>query len=89
MKIIQSISFDEDGVVVQYADSRDVRVRGQVVMQRLVRIERSHQDYSDDIEEIEHNTKRMLKNALEDWEESEPWVPPVEDDGDDDKGMGE
>lgn len=87
-RVVQSVSFDEGGVTVQYADLKDVRVEGQVALQHLARIEVSHPDYAEDIEDLQRRALRLLKNALEDWQDSPAWTPEVDDD-DQDEGMGE
>lgn len=89
-RVVQSITFDEEGVVIQYADLKDVRVDGHVALQHMARIEAGHPDYGDDIEDLQRRALVTLKNALEDWEDSPAWTPPDSDDtDDDDRGMGE
>lgn len=87
---VQSITFMEDGVVVQYIDTAtDVRVKGQVVRQTQLSLSAKHPDYRDDIEGLHVKAVRMLKNALEDFEESDPVLPSDAPDVDEaEKGMG-
>lgn len=88
-RYILSIQLDDEGVVVHYTQHPfDVRVEGQVSLQHVARIEASHPDYRDDIEDLVRVARRLLANALEDWETSDPFVPRDEDD-DDERGMGE
>ena len=66
----------------------DVRVQGQVVMQRHVTLAPSHPDYADDIDLLRRQVVKVLRNALEDFHNSEPYDP-RNDDEDDDRGLGE
>lgn len=86
---IQQVAFTEGGLVVQYAElPTDVRARGRLVMGHQLSISAAHPDYREDIEALYRKTQRLLANALEDFEEAEPYTPEDEDD-DEIKGMGD
>lgn len=87
---IGGITFDEQGLVIHYTSSTDVRVGGRLLQTHSLHLHRSHPDYGEDMEALHLKAERILKNALEDFEESEPWVPPADDnEEDDERGMGE
>ncbi len=87
---IFALNFDEQSVVVSYMHvPTDVRVGGQVAVQHQARLDIAHPDYAEDIETLQRLARRMLSNALEDFQNSEPWDPETDDDADDDRGMGE
>lgn len=87
--VIEGIQFHPEGCVIAFFDPTDMRVDGRVVVTRQASISRKHPDYNDDIEGLHHKALRMLKNALEDWQDSEPWQPEDDTDDDDERGMGE
>lgn len=72
MMVVQSLSFLEDGsVAVTYMDSTtDVRNRELLVMhhQLLIRPGTQGKDYLDEIEDVRDAVKRLLDDALEDWQ---------------------
>lgn len=81
------ISPNGDLIEIAYSDlPNDARVQGQVVMMRSVQIDLRHPDYREDAELVVAQVTRLLKTALEDWEESEPYVPAEA--GEEDGGMG-
>lgn len=81
------ISPDGDLLEVAYSDlPNDARVQGQVVMMRSVQIDLRHPDYREDADLLVGQATRLLKNCLEDFEESEPYVPA--DEGEEEEGMG-
>lgn len=87
---VAQVAFDaEGGLIIGYMQSTDVRVQGAVVMQRQVRLDGRHPDYAEDIEALQRKAVKVLRNALEDFESSEPWTPEDEGDEDDERGMGE
>jgi hypothetical protein len=90
---ISSIQFADDGVAIQYVQlPDDIRVRGRVVVAHQIQLSASHPDYREDIASLHARAVKALRNALEDFADSEPYVP-EDDDGDteddDDRGMGE
>jgi hypothetical protein len=87
---IHHIEFGEGAVEIGYTDfPADVRVKGAVVMMRQVTIDLRHPDYREDGDLLMAQAARMLRNVLEDFEDSEPHQPAAEpDDDDDDEGMG-
>lgn len=86
--MIESITFHPEGVVITFFDPTDVRVGGRAVMSRQISLSRKHPDYEEDMDRLHAKALRVLKNGLEDWTGSEPFVPDT-DDEDDDRGMGE
>jgi hypothetical protein len=83
---VVGIRFEEQALVIQYQLPTDVR-RSMVVSSQLM-LDRGHPDYGDDYENLLHKARKVLVNALDDFDQSEPWEPPEEDD-DQDRGMGE
>lgn len=88
---IHSVIFEHDSLVIGYIElPTDVRVEGQAILQRQMRLMLTHPDYSEDAVRLEDRVVRVLRNALEDFTESAPYEPGPEPDSDDDeKGMGE
>lgn len=82
---IVSITFEGDVVNMQYLTATDVRVNGYVGLAHQIQLSMEHPDYAEDALLLERQAQRMLRNALEDWSESEPWTP---DDDSDDEEMG-
>jgi len=89
---IHTIQISGDGrVAISYTDfPNDVRVGGQVIMERSVTIDLKHPDYEADAALMIGQAQRLLKNALEDFEESEPGFEPEPEKpaDDDDEGLG-
>ena len=86
---ITGIAFEGDCLTISFIDlPTDVRVEGQVVMQKQVRLLMSHPDYNEDALRLHDRAVKVLRNALEDFENSVPYIP-EDDDEDDEKGMGE
>lgn len=90
---IGSVSFEPEGISVQYLEvPNDIRVRGKLVRQHQLQISARHDDYREEIEALHRRVQRLLTDVLEDFEQSEPYVPEPDDqdeDEDDEKGMGE
>ena len=77
MKIeISGVTFTQGGLIIQWIDlETDVRVKGYVVHQHQVTLDAEHPDYRADIQGLHDKAVRVLRNALEDFEESEPERP--------------
>lgn len=88
---ISSIQFADEGIAIQYVEiPNDIRVQGQVVVNHQVQLSADHPDYRDDIVSLHTRAVKVLRNALEDFANSEPYVPAKDDiDDDEDRGMGE
>lgn len=88
---IFSVDFAGDSLVLNFMEMpTDVRVRGQVVQQRSLRLDLAHPDYAEDARLLQDLATRALRNALEDFTSSEPHNPSTDPDEDDDeRGMGE
>lgn len=87
---VNSVVVDEDSVTIQYMHlPHDVRVRGRVVQQHQVTLHRSHPDYDEDAERIVALLRKVLLNALDDFDASSPYVPEVDEEEDDDRGLGD
>lgn len=76
MIAISTVTFIEDGsVLVTYMDpTTDVRNRGLVIKTHQVRVlpGQGGKDYEDEIEDIRDAVKRLLKEALEDFDHTDP-----------------
>lgn len=86
---VQSLTFDNDSLVIVYmAVPGDMREA--IVQTHQIRLSLEHTDYAEDADALQHKAVRALKNALEDFTTSEPYdLSEVDDDTDDDRGMGE
>ena len=89
---IHQITFGEDErgpiIHVAYFDTDNLRVKGNVALVTTAEISLSHPDYAEDATALAEAAMRLLVNALDDFEDSEPWVPPKAPRGDEDEGMG-
>lgn len=85
---VAAVRFTDEGAVVDFIVlPTDVRMDGQLVMQRQLAIEATrHPDYREDVLKLHDRVVRMLKNALEDFEESGPYVPEPPTSEDDEMG---
>lgn len=87
---IHNIYFESDQLVIGYIElPTDVRVEGKAIQQHQLRLSAEHPDYAEDMTLLHDMAVRALKNALEDFNSTEPYVPALPDEDDDDKGMGE
>lgn len=88
---ITSITFADEGMAVQYIElPTDVRVDGRVVLTHQIQLHAAHPDYREDIRRLHDRAVKAVRNALEDFHNSEPYDPQKDDDDDDDElGMGE
>ena len=88
---IHSVQFGEDGCAIAYMQvPTDIRVQGRVIASHQVQLHASHPDYRADIRELADLAQKVLTNALEDFNASDPFIPGLGDDEDDDeRGMGE
>ena len=86
---IHQIGFGDKVIEIAYTDfPADVRVGGKVTMFRSVTIDLTHPDYAEDAEDLDRCIRRLLRNALEDFDDSPPHEVPKKDDESDDEGMG-
>lgn len=86
---VYSVTFAAEGLAIEYRElPTDVRVQGALIASHQLQLHAGHPDYREDIEKLQNRAVKVLKNALEDFRDSEPYVPDEEDD-DDEKGMGE
>ena len=81
-----SVRFEDRSLAIQYQMGTDVR-RHMIVSSSLM-LDRGHPDYGDDYENLLHKVRKIVANALEDFADSEPYLPEA-DDEDNEKGMGE
>lgn len=89
MKQIQGITFEEGGVVFQYADTDHIRKDGSLQMMRTMFVG-SHADYRDGLADLQDKALEVLEDALEDFATADVVdLESDDDDDDDDKGMGE
>lgn len=86
---IDSVAFHEGGMVISFMRvPTDVRAGGTLAQHHQLRLDARHPDYRDDMEDLHRKAVKVLKNALGDFEGSDPFEPDMTDD-DDDRGMGE
>lgn len=85
MKIIHSVVFNGDSVVLQYMDESDVRLDGGVFVTHSLTVSRNA-DYADEIAVVEDGAMDLLTDVLGDFAKSLPYDPrtDVEEDDDDD-----
>jgi hypothetical protein len=83
MKVIRSITFEGDSVVMQYMDETDVRVEGYVYLTHQLTVA-TGQDYDDEIRAVEEAAQDLLRDVMEDFTTSRPYDPAVDDEDDDD-----
>lgn len=88
---ISSIMFSDEGFAVQYIElPTDVRVEGQVICTHTIQLHAAHPDYREDMERLHDRAVKAVRNALDDFNASEPYErPQADDDDDDERGMGE
>lgn len=91
---INTIQWVEGGVAVSYFDSAsDARVGGALVKTHQLMISATHPDYREDIYQLARIAERLLANCLEDFDDSEPYEPDVDEDEEADdapiRGMGD
>lgn len=84
---ISSLAFSDEGVQISYVRlPTDVRENG-MVQQRTLLVAATA-NTGDDIAELHDHVVEALRSWVEDYDESEVYVPRPDDD-DDDRGMGE
>ena len=87
---IHTVMFEADSLLIGYMEiPTDVRVGGQVVLQRQIRCSLGHPDYAEDAANLTDRVKKILANVLEDFADSDPYVPEDPADENDELGMGE
>lgn len=70
---IDTLHFTDEGLTVQYMEvPGDIRSGGALVMGRQLSLSAKHPDYAEDLELLRRSATRVLRNALDDWETSEP-----------------
>jgi hypothetical protein len=86
---INSITWVPEGIVIAYMCRTDVRAKGHLMGQHSLSLHRDHPDYREDMDKLHDRALAALLNALEDFEESEPWEGDDEvSEDDEEKGMG-
>lgn len=85
---VTQLAWTDEGLTIQYFTDQDLRGLGKVMAQHGLSLHASHPDYREDIERLHDLAVKVLRNALEDFENSEPFRPELEQD-DDERGMGE
>ena len=69
---INDISFEPGGpVYVSFLDTTDIRCEGRVAVRQTVRIEGA--EYDEPVERVREAIRALLRDALGDWSESEPF----------------
>lgn len=86
--VVASINFEPDGVAITYMH-RPNDLRDHIVLSHQIVLSAEHPDYGEDADSLQRKAVRMVRNALEDFANSQPYDPDATDDEDDEKGMGE
>jgi len=84
---IASITFEEDGVSFQFMLATDVRKDGALQLVQTLFVG-GHPDYRDGLDDLVSKAEEVLKDALEDYSTAEVVDLALDDDDNDDKGMG-
>lgn len=73
MRVVRSVTFNDDCVEVMYLDMDvDIRNDGKLLMTRVVGIDSMSPDYAEEIEDVKDAVRRLLDDALEDWRATRP-----------------
>lgn len=85
---LQSITFEEQGVLFQYTQTDDARKDGALQLFQSLFVG-AHPDYSGELDDLKEKGQDIVKDALEDFATAPP-VDLAEDDGgdEDEPGMG-
>lgn len=87
---INNVYFEADQLVIGYIElPTDIRVEGKAILQHQFRLSAEHPDYAEDMQLLHDMAVRVLKNAMEDFNATEPFTAKPAEEDDDDKGMGE
>jgi hypothetical protein len=84
---ISSITFEEGGVVFQFAERDGIRKDGALQLMQTLFVG-EHADYRDDLDDLRDKALEVIRDALEDYATADV-VDLDDEDDDDDKGMGE
>lgn len=84
---VDTITFTDQGLAITYMDDKDVRVGGKVIVAHQIQLHHSHPDYREDAARLAELAHEVVRNALEDWNDSAPYQK--SDDDNDERGMGE
>jgi len=88
-KHVQSVTFEDSGVVIAFTDSNGVRKDGALQLMQNLFIG-AHADYRDELADLRDRALEVLEDALEDYTTADVVDLDRDDEGgDDDKGMGE
>jgi hypothetical protein len=70
VRVISTITFMEDGVLVVYMDPEvDVRNEGKLILTHQLHVSgETSSDYGDEIEDLRDAARRLLSDALEDFD---------------------
>lgn len=85
--VVQSITFEEGGVVFQFAQRDSVRKDGALQLMQTLFVG-GHADYRDELDDLRDRALEVIQDALEDYATADV-VDLDDEDDDDDKGMGE
>lgn len=85
---VTQVSWTEEGLAIQYFSDHDLRAGGKVMAQHGLQLHAAHPDYRQDMELLHDLAVKILRNALDDYESSEPFKSD-EIPEDDERGMGE
>lgn len=85
---VAGVQFADEGISISYMVlPDDVRLSGALFAQHTLNIAEAHPNFTDEIDQIRTQLTVLLREALDDFAESDPVEP--DDDEDDERGMGE
>lgn len=92
-RAIEAISFDPNGVRIQYMSSTDVRADGEVYQAHTISVSWEHEGLRTLVTELEAAAEALLGEAITTWASSRPFDIEAEqqqslDDNDNDEGLG-
>lgn len=85
--VLQSVTFEEGGVVFSFAERDGIRKEGALQLMQTLFVG-AHADYRDDLDDLREKALEVIRDALEDYASADV-VDLDDEDDDDDKGMGE
>ena len=85
---IAGVQFMDEGISISYMRvPDDVRLDGALFANHQLNVAERHPNFADEIDQLRTLVTKILEEAIEDFEESLPVEPDVDDD--DERGMGE
>lgn len=93
VRTIEAITFDPNGIRIQFMSSTDVRAEGEIFQAHTVAISWANEALRDLVKEVEEAADRLLGEAITTWASSRPFDIEADrqqmlDDNDDDTDEG-